>query len=72
MRKMKSYFKRKPHMVLSVPAILCAVTFITNLVKALSDGNIDSNELHALLASADGFETVLLFIVMLVLKDKKK
>lgn len=59
-------------MVLSVPTVLCAVTFLTNLVKALSDGNIDSNELHALLASADGFETVLLFVVMLVLKDKKK
>lgn len=72
MRKVKSYFKKKPHMVLSVPTVLCAFTFITNLVKALSDGNIDSNELHALLASADGFETVLLFVVMLVLKDKKK
>lgn len=59
-------------MVLSVPTVLCAVTFLTNLVKALSDGNIDSNELHALLASADGFEIVLLFVVMLVLKDKKK
>lgn len=59
-------------MVLSVPTVLCALTFVTNLVKALSDGNIDSNELHTLLASADGFETVLLFFVMLVLKDKKK
>ena len=72
MRKMKSYFKRKPHMVLSVPTILCAVTFVINLIKALGDGNIDSNELHALMASADGFEAVVLFIVMLVLKDKKK
>lgn len=72
MRKVKSYFKKKPHVVLSVPTILCAVTFLTNLIKALSDGNIDSNELHALLASADGFETVVLFLVMLVLKDKKK
>lgn len=59
-------------MALSVPAVLCFITFITNLIKALSDGNIDTNELHALLASADGFETVLLFVVMLVLKDKKK
>lgn len=72
MRKIKSYFKKKPHMALSVPAVLCFITFITNLIKALSDGNIDTNELHALLASADGFETVLLFVVMLVLKDKKK
>ncbi len=57
---------------LSVPMLLCFITFITNLVKALSDGNIDSNELHTLLASADGFETVVLFVVMLVLKNRKK
>jgi len=72
MRKVKSYFKKKPHMVLSVPTILCFITFITNFTKALSDGNIDGNEFHSLLASADGFETVVLFILMLVLKDKKK
>lgn len=59
-------------MVLSVPAILCFITFITNLISALKDGNIDTNELHALLASADGFETVVLFVVMLLMKDKKK
>jgi len=50
--------------VLSIPAILCAITFCTNLVKALSDGNIDSQELHTLLASADGFESVFLFLFM--------
>ncbi len=59
-------------MVLSVPTVLCAVTFVTNLVKALTDGIIDSNELHALMASADGFEAAVMFVVMLVLKDKKK
>lgn len=60
------------HIAISIPAVLCFITFITNLVKALSDGNIDSNEFHTLLASADGFETVVLFAVMLVLKQKKK
>lgn len=72
MDRLRKFLKKKPHLVLSAPAILCFITFITNLVKALSDGNIDSNEFHTLLASADGFETVVLFIVMLVLKDKKK
>lgn len=72
MSKIKDYFKKKPHMVLTVPTVLCFITFVTNMVHALKDGNIDTNELHALMASADGFETVVLFLVMLVLKDKKK
>jgi hypothetical protein len=72
MRKVKNYFRKKPHMVLSVPTVLCFITFITNLIKALSDGNIDANEFHGLLASADGFEATVMFMVMLVLKNKKK
>ncbi len=38
----------------------------------MKDGTIDSAELHQLLSTADGFETVVLFMVMLVLRDKKK
>lgn len=72
MKKIKRKIREKPQIAISAPAILCFVTFISNMIKALGDGNIDTNELHALLASADGFETVVLFIVMLVLKDRKK
>lgn len=72
MLNVKNYLKKKPHMVLSVPTVLCFITFITNFISALNDGKIDTNEYHALLASADGFETVVLFIMMLVLKNKKK
>lgn len=70
--KGKEFFRNKPHLALSVPTILCFITFITNLFSALKDGTIDTHELHALLASADGFETVVLFVVMLLLKGKKK
>jgi hypothetical protein len=72
MRKLRGKVKEKPHLVLSVPALLCFLTFITNLFAALKDGNIDGNELHQLLSTADGFETVVLLIVMVVLRDKKK
>ena len=72
MEKFLAMLRRKYHLVLSVPAVLCFITFITNLIQALKDGNIDSNELHGLLASADGFETVFLILVMVLLKDKKK
>jgi len=63
--------KNKPHIVLSVPAILCFVTFCTNLFAALTDGKIDANELSTLLSTADGFESVVLFIVMIALRNKK-
>jgi len=66
------HLKNKVHLVLCVPAILCLLTLVTNLIHALKDGNIDSNELHMLLASADGFETILLIIVMFALKEKNK
>lgn len=72
MDKLRRKIKKKPHLVLGVPAVLCFITFITNLIKVLSDGNIDTNELHALLASADGFESVVIILIMFVLKDKKK
>jgi hypothetical protein len=72
MKKLIRYLKSKPHTALGLPAILCFITFITNLVMALRDGNIDSNELHQLLSTADGFEAVFLVLIMLVLNKKKK
>ena len=72
MKKTKDYFKKNPQAALYVPTILCAITFVTNLIKALSDGSIDSSEFHTLLASADGFEATVMFVVMLALKNKNK
>ncbi len=66
------FLRSKPHMAIGLPAVLGAITFVTNLVSALTDGVIDSNELHTLMSTIDGFETVLLFVVMGVLKDKNK
>ncbi len=72
MDKLRKKIKDKPHLALSVPTLLCFITFVTNFIAAMKDGNIDSNELHSLLSSADGFETVALIIIMFVLNDKKK
>ena len=72
MDKLRKKIKSKPHVALSVPTVLCFISFITNFIAAMKDGNLDSNELHHLLSSADGFETVVLIIIMVVLKDKKK
>ncbi len=72
MRNIRKKVLEKPHLVLSVPALLCFVTFLTNLFTALKDGIIDNSELHQLLSTADGFETVVLLMVMFVLRNKKK
>ena len=72
MDKLRKYLKERPHVAISVPAVLCFLTFVTNLITALKDVNIDSAELHQLLSTADGFEAVVLFAVMLALKDKRK
>ncbi len=63
---------KKPHLALSIPAILCFITFITNFRASIADGNIDSAELHQLLMSVDGFETVVIVFVMAVLHYKNK
>ena len=68
MDRLRKIIKEKPHIAIGVPTILCAITFITNLVAALKDGVIDNTELHGLLSTAEGFETVALFVVMLALK----
>ncbi len=72
MKKLKNKLKDKPHVVLSIPVVLCAITFVTNLIAALKDGNIDGAELHQLLSTADGFESVIMLIIMFVLNNKNK
>lgn len=72
MRNIRKILREKPHMAIGVPAILCFITFITNLVASLKDGVIDPNEMHQLLTTADGFQAVALFLIMLILKEKNK
>lgn len=72
MRKLKRKIKDEPQLALTVPAVLCFITFITNIVHAIKDWKFDNNDFHQLLASADGFETVVLFIVMVALRKKKQ
>lgn len=64
--------KDKLHLAVGAPAVLCFITFITNFFRAIKDGNIDATEMHGLLASIDGFESVVLFAVMYVMKKKDK
>ena len=71
MNVLREYIQSKPHHVLSVPALLCFIQFVTNLVDVFRTGVFDGRVMNQLLSSADGFETVVLCIIMLALKHKK-
>jgi hypothetical protein len=63
---------QNPSKALTLPVVIGLVQFIAHVIVALSDGQIDSSEFHALMSSASGLETILLGIVMVVLNKQKK
>jgi len=72
MKKLRRYLKSKPQVAISVPALLCFVQFIVNLFQAFRYGTLDGNTMNQLLSSADGFETVVLVLIMFALNEKDK
>lgn len=56
---------------LIVPTLLGLVNFFVNIVIALSDGVLDTQEMHQLLSSASGAQLIMLLIVLLAMKRKK-
>jgi len=68
----KDAIKGNPHLAVAVPAVMSSISFVTNLLTALSDGVIDDTELHQLMSSANGIEMLVLFLIMIALRDKKK
>ncbi len=72
MKELREYLKNNPHVALSVPALLCFIQFLMSIFGAIRTGIFDSNTVNQLLSTADGFETVVLFIIMMVLKNKKQ
>jgi len=68
---LKQVIQKYPVHSLIFPTLLGFVTFLANLISALSDGVIDGNEFHQLMSSSSGIETVLLLVVMVALKKKK-
>jgi len=71
MKKLWEYFVSQPHRMLSIPTVLGFLGFLTNLFTFLRDGNLDNNEFQTLLSTADSFQTVILFVIMLVMRSRK-
>ena len=64
--------RKYPHLGLLPAAAMGIIGFVGNLAIALSDGDLDGNEIHQLLTGANGAETVIVLLVLLALKTKSK
>lgn len=62
----------KPIIALTMPTILGLLQFGAHVVIVLSDGHIDSQELHSLMSTASGLQAVLLAFIMVALKKGNK
>ncbi len=72
MSKIKDFLSNHTQVALSIPAVLCCIQFLSSVFGAFRTGVFNSDTLNQLLSTADGFESVVLFIIMLALKTKKK
>lgn len=72
MKYFRVYIKKNLNVALSIPAILCAIQFIMSLYGVIKTGVFDMGTMNQLLSTADGFESVVLFIIMIALRKKNK
>lgn len=72
MKKVKKYMRDKPHIAVSVPTALCCGSFLTELIQAFRDCGVTLQNIKDILASINGFEAMLLLIIMLILRKKNK
>lgn len=66
-----NWIKNNPISAIAIPSAVSTLKFLANLAIALSDGQLDANELNTLLTAADGFQTAILAAILVVLKFKK-
>lgn len=68
MEWLKDFIKNNPITALFATSSLVSFNFFANLFTALSDGKLDTQELHELLATANGFELTILIGIILLIK----
>ena len=71
MKSIRDYIQDNPNHVIGIPAVLCFCQFISNAFDIVRTGHFDTTAINQLMSSADGFESVSLFLVMLALRGKK-
>lgn len=71
LKSVNDFIRSNVNKVLLPATAMGGLTFLGNLFIALSDGSLDSTELHQLLTGANGAESLLLLMVMLAMKRSK-
>lgn len=64
--------KSNVSVAISIPAILCFIQFVYEIYEIIKTHELTSDILSQLVSSANGFESVVLFTIMIALKNKKK
>jgi hypothetical protein len=72
MEWLKKHLKSNPQVAISLPTVMCFIQFIYDLLDIFKSGHFDNTVFAQLISSANGFEAVVLCIIMLALKEKKK
>lgn len=72
MEWLRAHIKAKPNLAMSIPTFLCFVQFIASIVDIIKTKTFSYDLVVQLLSSLDGVETLVLFVVMMALKDEKK
>lgn len=72
MEKLRALLKDHPNIAISIPALLCFVQFVYEIYEIIKTRQFDANALSQLVSSANGFEAVCLFVIMLALKNRNK
>jgi hypothetical protein len=72
MKNLMKYLQENPHVAVLVVSFICFAQFITSIFNVLRGGRMDDESINHLLASVDGIEAVMLFLIMLGLQNKKK
>lgn len=71
MKRIRDYLSTNPHVAISLPAILCFIQFVTDVIEVFKSG-FSSTLFSNLVSSANGFEAVMLLIIMQLLKAKNR
>ena len=72
MNRLLDYLSNNAHTAISLPTVMCFVQFVYDLIDIFKSGHFDSAAFGQLVSSANGFETVVLCMIMMALKKKTK
>lgn len=72
MNKLFEWVQKRVDRILTLPALFLSGQFAWDLVTFMKDGHLDDQEMHQLLASADGIELIIVLLVIAVFRYKRK